>query len=300
LSDDLCADFCAWLGAERRAGAKTVETYARDVRAFLMFTGEHTGETPGLNALRGLAAADFRAFLAKAAAAGDINATRARKLSALKTFFRFLKARHGVESTALMLITRPRPKRPLPRALSPEDAKTVAYDIGEASDSAAIQARDTALMTLLYGAGLRISEALNINIGDLPAADNALRVTGKGEKQRIVPLLPAVREAIAAWLKLHPHPGRTEPLFVGARGGRLNAGVAQKALRDFRRLANLPEHATPHALRHSFATHLLAGGADLRSIQELLGHASLSTTQRYTDVDTSQLMEVWRRAFPRA
>jgi len=199
LSEDFCADFCAWLGAERRAGAKTVETYARDVRAFLIFTAEHTGETPGLNTLRGLAAADFRAFLAKAAEAGDINATRARKLSALKTFFRFLKARHGVESTALMLITRPRPRRPLPRALTPEDAKIIAYDIGEASDSAVIQARDTALMTLLYGAGLRISEALSINIGDLPAADNALRVTGKGEKQRIVPLLPVVREAIAAY-----------------------------------------------------------------------------------------------------
>ena len=270
------------------------------MRAFLVFTGEHTGEAPSLATLSGLAAADFRAFLAKAAGAGDVNATRARKLSALKTFFRYLKKKHGVESTALMLITRPRPKRPLPKALSPEDAKIVAYDIGEVSDSAAIQARDSALMTLLYGAGLRIAEALGINIGDLPAADNALRVTGKGEKQRIVPLLPVVREAIAAWLKFHPNPGRGEPLFVGARGGRLNAGVAQKALRDFRRLANLPEHATPHALRHSFATHLLAGGADLRSIQELLGHASLSTTQRYTDVDTAQLMEVWKRAHPRA
>lgn len=300
MSDDLCVDFCTWLGGERRAGAKTVETYARDVRAFLVFIGEHTGEVPNLVTLSGLAAADFRAFLAKAAQAGDVNATRARKLSALKTFFRFLKKKHGVESTALMLITRPRPKRPLPKALSPEDAKIVAYDIGEASDSAALQARDSALMTLLYGAGLRIAEALSINVGDLPAADNALRVTGKGEKQRIVPLLPAVREAIAAWLKFHPNPGRGEPLFVGARGGRLNAGVAQKSLRDFRRLANLPEHATPHALRHSFATHLLAGGADLRSIQELLGHASLSTTQRYTDVDTAQLMEVWRRAHPRA
>jgi integrase/recombinase XerC len=300
LSDDLCVDFCSWLGAERRAGAKTVETYARDVRAFLVFIGEHTGDAAGLETLRGLVAGDFRAFLARAAEAGDINATRARKLSALKTFFRFLKTRHKIDNTALSLIMRPRPKRPLPRALSPEDAKIIAFDIGEASDTPAIQARDTALMTLLYGAGLRISEALNINIGDLPAADNALRVIGKGEKQRIVPLLPVVREAIAAWLKLHPNPGRSEPLFVGARGGRLNAGVAQKALRDFRRLANLPEHATPHALRHSFATHLLAEGADLRSIQELLGHASLSTTQRYTDVETSQLMEVWRLAHPRA
>ena len=300
MSDDLCLEFCSWLGAERRAGAKTVETYARDVRAFLAFIGEHTGEAPGLDTLRGLVAGDFRAFLAKAAQAGDINATRARKLSALKTFFRYLKKRHGVDNIALSLIMRPRPKRPLPKALSPEDAKTVAFDIGAASDTPALQARDTALMTLLYGAGLRINEALLLNIGDMPAADNALRVTGKGNKQRIVPLLPVVREAIAAWLKLHPKPGRGEPLFVGARGARLNAGVAQKALRDFRRLANLPEHATPHALRHSFATHLLAGGADLRSIQELLGHASLSTTQLYTDVETSQLMEVWRLAHPRA
>jgi integrase/recombinase XerC len=300
LSEDFCLEFCSWLGSERRAGAKTVETYARDVRAFLVFTGEHTGEAPSLNSLRGLVAGDFRAFLAKAAAAGDINATRARKLSALRTFFRYLKTRHGVDNIALSLIMRPRPKRPLPKALSPEDAKIIAYDIGEASDTPAIQARDTALMTLLYGAGLRINEALLLNVGDMPAADNALRVTGKGNKQRIVPLLPVVREAIAAWLKLHPNPGRAEPMFVGARGGRLNAGVAQKALRDFRRLANLPEHATPHALRHSFATHLLAGGADLRSIQELLGHASLSTTQLYTDVETSQLMEVWRLAHPRA
>ncbi|WP_297493691.1 tyrosine recombinase XerC [Acidocella sp.] len=300
MSDDLCLEFCAWLGGERRAGEKTVETYARDVRAFLGFIGEHTGETPGLVTLAGLTAADFRAFLARAAQQGDINATRARKLSALRTFFRFLKARHGLESTALLLITRPRPKRPLPKALTPEAARIVAFDIGDASDSVAIQARDSALMTLLYGAGLRINEALQLNVGDMPAADDALRVTGKGNKQRIVPLLPVVRQAIAAWLKLHPHPGRAEPLFTGARGGRLNAGVAQKALRDFRRLENLPEHATPHALRHSFATHLLAGGADLRSIQELLGHASLSTTQSYTDVDTAQLMDVWRRAHPRA
>lgn len=270
------------------------------MRAFLIFTAEHTGEAADLATLRGLEAADFRAFLAQAAKAGDVNATRARKLSALKTFFRFLKTRHGVDNIALSLIMRPRPKHPLPKALSPEDAKSVAHDIGEASDDPATQARDTALMTLLYGAGLRINEALLLNVGDVPASDNALRVTGKGNKQRIVPLLPVVREAIATWLKLHPNPGRGEPLFVGARGGRLNAGVAQKTLRDYRRLANLPEHATPHALRHSFATHLLAGGADLRSIQELLGHASLSTTQRYTDVETSQLMEVWRRAHPRA
>ena len=301
MSDNaLLSEFCTWLGAERRAGIKTVETYARDVRAFLFFIAEHTGEAPTPKALGSLRAADFRAYLAAAAKAGDINATRARKLSALRTFFRYLHQRHGVDATQLSLITRPRPKHPLPKALTPDDALRITADIGEATDTAMEQARDAALMMLLYGAGLRIAEALALNVGDLPATDDALRVTGKGNKQRIVPLLPALRASIAAWLKLHPNPGRDEPLFTGLRGGRLNAGVAQKNLRDFRRLNGLPEHATPHALRHSFATHLLGGGADLRSIQELLGHASLSTTQRYTDVETSQLMEVWRKAHPRA
>ena len=155
-------------------------------------------------------------------------------------------------------------------------------------------------MCLLYGAGLRINEALSLNIADLPTYTNPLRVTGKGNKQRLVPLLPAIREALTTYLKLHPNPAREAPLFLGARGARLNAGVVQKTLRDFRRLNNLPEHATPHALRHSFATHLLAAGADLRSIQELLGHASLSTTQRYTDLDTAQLLTTWRDTHPRA
>ncbi|EKN00174.1 MULTISPECIES: tyrosine recombinase XerC [unclassified Acidocella] len=300
MSDDLLTAFCSWLGAERRAGAKTVETYARDVRAFLSFIAEHRGEPPTPARLGALRAADFRAFLARAAQEGDINATRARKLSALRTFYRYLHRHHGVETVQLSLLARPKPKPPLPKALSPEQALSVTHDIGEATDTAFEQARDEALMALLYGAGLRIAEALALNIGDLPAADDALRVTGKGQKQRIVPLLPAVRAAIAGWLKLHPNPGRAEPLFIGVRGGRLNASIAQKNLRNFRRLNGLPEHATPHALRHSFATHLLAGGADLRAIQELLGHASLSTTQRYTDVETSQLMDIWRKAHPRA
>ena len=170
------------------------------------------------------------------------------------------------------------------------------------SDAAAMQARDTALFTLLYGCGLRIAEALALDVRDapLPARTAMLRVVGKGGKERIVPVLPAVREAIAAWLALHPDRQPDSPLFVGARGRRLDPAVAQRTLRQFRRLHGLPEHATPHALRHSFATHLLAGGADLRSIQDLLGHASLSTTQRYTAVDEARLLEVWRKAHPRA
>jgi integrase/recombinase XerC len=165
-----------------------------------------------------------------------------------------------------------------------------------------MQARDTALFTLLYGCGLRISEALSLNRSDapLPGSDAPLRVTGKGGKTRIVPVLGIVREMTARWLVLHWQTAPDAPLFLGARGKRMDPAIAQKALRDFRRLNGLPEHATPHALRHSFATHLLAQGADLRSIQELLGHASLSTTQRYTAVDTAQLMATWRRAHPRA
>jgi integrase/recombinase XerC len=297
---NLPEEFLLWLGGERRAAAKTLETYGRDILAFLAFCSGHIGGEPDLAMLRDLRAADIRAWIAAEAKAGHGNATRARKLSALKTFYRFLHKRHGVETTALALISRPRPKRPLPKALSPADARRIAQEMGKAQDSTTLQARDAALMMLLYGTGLRIDEALSIDIGQLPATDDALRVTGKGNKQRLVPLLPVVRAAIATYLKRHPNPGPDEPLFLGARGARLNAGVVQKSLREFRRLHGLPEHATPHALRHSFATHLLAGGADLRSIQELLGHASLSTTQRYTDVDTTQLMEVWRKAHPRA
>ncbi len=296
----LALEFLAWLGGERRAAPKTLETYGRDIVAFLAFCQAHNGGEPDAAALGALRAADIRAWVAAEAQNGAGNATRARKLSAIRTFFRFLKKRHGVDSTALALVGRPRAKRPLPRALSPDDALKIAGEIGEASDTAMQQARDEALMVLLYGAGLRINEALSLNIGDLPAADDALRVTGKGGKQRIVPLLPAIRTALAAWLHLHPSRAPDAPLFLGVQGKRLNAGVVQKILRDFRRLNGLPEHATPHALRHSFATHLLAGGADLRSIQELLGHASLSTTQRYTDVETTQLMAVWRSAHPRA
>jgi site-specific recombinase XerD len=166
-----------------------------------------------------------------------------------------------------------------------------------------VQARDTGLFTLLYGCGLRIAEALALNVGDIPpptAREPVLRIRGKGRKERLVPLLPAVHEALAGWLAVHPAPAAGNPLFIGTKGKRLNPGVAQRNLRAFRRASALPEHATPHALRHSFATHLLEGGGDLRSIQELLGHASLSTTQRYTNVDTRQLMAVWRKAHPRA
>jgi integrase/recombinase XerC len=260
------------------------------------------GGEPDLTALAGLRQADIRAWLASLANEGAVNATRARHLSAVRSFFRFLARRHGVDNPAVRLIATPRASRPVPRALSPSQATDLTQDIAVMSDVAACQARDEALFTLLYGCGLRISEALALDVRDapLPGADGMLRVTGKGRKQRIVPVLPVVRNAMAAWLALHPDRQPDSPLFLGARGKRLDPAVAQRTMRHYRRLHGLPEHATPHALRHSFATHLLAGGADLRSIQDLLGHASLSTTQRYTSVDEVRLMEVWRKAHPRA
>jgi integrase/recombinase XerC len=294
--------FLEWLATERRAAVLTVEAYGGDLAGFLGFLTGHLGAEPDLEQLRTLRLADLRAWLAHEANEGAGNATRARHLSAVRSFYRFLARRHGVDNPALKLITAPRARKPLPRALAPEQARLVTDDIAEMADTAALQARDTALFTLLYGCGLRIAEALALNVRDAPAegADTVLRVLGKGGKERIVPVLPAVRQAIGEWLRLHPDRAPGGPLFLGARGKRLDAAVAQKVLRDFRRLNGLPEHATPHSLRHSFATHLLAGGADLRSIQDLLGHASLSTTQRYTSVDQARLVEVWRKAHPRA
>jgi integrase/recombinase XerC len=294
--------FLDWLAHERRAAPLTVEAYGVDLAGFLGFLTGHLGGEPDLEQLRILRLADLRAWLAHEANEGAGNATRARHLSAVRSFYRFLARRHGVDNPALKLITAPQAKKPLPRALAPNQARAVTDDIATMADTAMMQARDTALFTLLYGCGLRIAEALALNVRDapLPGTEAMLRVVGKGSKERIVPVLPAVRDAIGDWLRLHPDREPASPLFLGARGKRLDAAVAQKVLRDFRRLNGLPEHATPHSLRHSFATHLLAGGADLRSIQDLLGHASLSTTQRYTAVDQDRLVEVWRKAHPRA
>lgn len=296
------AAFLTWLGQERQASPLTVEAYGADIAAFLGFLTNHLGGEPDLAALATLRQGDIRAWLADQANDGAINATRARHLAAVRTFFRFLARRHGVDNPAIKLVSTPRSKRPMPRPLAADQASALTADIGEVSDKATTQARDTALFTLLYGCGLRISEALGLDVRDapLPGSDAMLRVMGKGSKERIVPVLPAVREAMAAWLALHPDRQPASPLFVGERGGRLNPAVAQRTMRAYRHLNGLADHATPHALRHSFATHLLAGGADLRSIQDLLGHASLSTTQRYTAVDTDRLMEVWRKAHPRA
>ncbi len=294
-------DYLAALAGQRRASAHTVAAYEADTRRFLTFLTTHLGETPTLAALGALRATDFRAWLADAAANNLGVASRGRHLAAVRGFMRFVERRHGVTCPALALVATPRARPPLPRALAAPDAVALPDGMADAALSAATGLRDAALMALLYGAGLRIGEALALDWRDLPGPDGhqVVRVIGKGRKQRLVPMIEPVLARLAAWRGAHPAPLPEAPVFVGARGARLNAAVAQRAMRSYRRLAGLPEHATPHALRHSFATHLLADGADLRTIQELLGHASLSTTQRYTALNESELLAVWRATHPR-
>ena len=287
---------------ERRLAAKTVEAYSRDVEQFLRFLTTHLGGPPRLSDLMALRVGDIRAFLAARREDGAGSRTVARSIAGVRSLVRFLERDGEVNGAAFRAIRPPRQKRTLPRPLTPEAALRVA-DPGESLDEEPwIAARNAAVFALLYGCGLRISEALGLNRGDAPRSDgDALRVTGKGGKQRIVPVLPVVVAAIAHYLRLCPwQPGLDGPLFVGAEGGRLNPRIVQRAMEGLRSALGLPPTATPHALRHSFATHLLADGGDLRTIQELLGHASLSTTQVYTEVDTERLMAAYSAAHPRA
>jgi integrase/recombinase XerC len=289
-----------WLAGEKRASPHTLDGYARDLAAFLVFLADHLGGEADLAALAGLKAADFRGFLAHRGDQGLARSSLARTMSTLRGFFRFLD-RHGLaHNPALAVVKSPRPPRSVPKPLAADEALEAVSTAGELHDEPWLAARDVALLTLLYGCGLRLGEALAMNRHDIPRADSMV-ITGKGRKQRLVPVLPVVREALAEYLRLCPYlPASDQPLFVGARGGRLNPGVVQRQMRRLRQLLGLPETATPHALRHSFATHLLAGGGDLRTIQELLGHASLSTTQRYTAVDAARLTSVYDQAHPRA
>ena len=289
-----------WLAGEKRASAHTLDGYGRDLAAFLAFLSLHLGDTPDLAALAGLAAADFRAYLARRGADGLGRSSLARAMSTLRGFFRFLDRRGLVHNPALAAVRTPRPPKSVPKPLAADEALEAVSAAGELHDEPWLAARDVALFTLLYGCGLRLGEALGLSRREVPAAETMV-ITGKGRKQRVVPVLPVVRDAIAEYLRLCPYPPAPErPLFVGARGGGLNPGVVQRQMRRLRLLLGLPDTATPHALRHSFATHLLAGGGDLRTIQELLGHASLSTTQRYTAVDSARLRQVYDDAHPRA
>ncbi|MCW5699518.1 MAG: tyrosine recombinase XerC [Rhodospirillales bacterium] len=289
-----------WLESERRAADNTTEAYERDVRGFLTFMARHLGAPPSLDDLGSLVAADFRSYLADLNGRGLARSSMARAMASVRGFFRFLERRELGHNGALRGVRTPKAPKPLPKALSVADALDVVDKIGNLSDDRWIALRDQALFLLLYGCGLRIGEALGLRRADLPVGDT-LVVTGKGGKQRVVPLLPVVIEALHAYLDACPYfRDADDPLFVGARGKGLRAAVVQRQMKQLRVQLGLPETATPHALRHSFATHLLAGGGDLRTIQELLGHASLSTTQRYTEVDMARLAAVHRAAHPRA
>lgn len=310
------ANFCAapqiaeeaalWLQAlsgEKRASRHTLDGYARDVGTFLSFLTEHLGAKPDAAALIGLQPADLRAFLARRRNEGLESRSLLRALAAIRNFSRFLEKK-GLARTDLFAAVRP-PKKPhsLPQALSVGDARDLidpSQRAGEAREPWVL-ARDAAVLALLYGAGLRISEALSITRADAPVGRiDRVTITGKGGKTRTLPVIEPVRQAIEAYLAICPYELSGGPLFVGARGGPLSPRIVQLAVQRLRGALGLPDSATPHALRHSFATHLLGRGGDLRTIQELLGHASLSTTQIYTAVDRKRLLDAYRSAHPRA
>jgi integrase/recombinase XerC len=289
------------LGGERRLAAKTVEAYSRDVGQFLAFLTGHLGGAPKLADLKSLATSDLRAFLAARRNTGAGSRTLARGLAGIRSLVGFLEREEGANGAALRAVRSPRQRKTLPKPLAVAAARQVIDAENGLDDEPWIAARNAAVLALLYGSGLRISEALSLSRGEAPRGPNdALRIIGKGSKPRIVPVLPQVAVAIGEYLRLCPYrTGPEGPLFLGARGERLNPRIVQRAMAKLRGALGLPETATPHALRHSFATHLLSAGGDLRSIQELLGHASLSTTQIYTEVDTTRLIEVFERAHPR-
>ncbi len=305
IAPDTAAEIGRWrayLGAERRMSPKTLEAYERDVGQFLGFMAEHLGGPPSLKSLAKITPADVRAFMASRRAEGAGNRTLMRSLAGARSFVRFLERNGKGKVGALAAIRAPKAGRTLPKPLTASAAKQMTdIDLRAGEDRETwILARDAAVLALLYGCGLRISEALSLRRSDANGKD-ALTVTGKGNKTRMVPVLPQVTKAIADYIALCPYDLPADgPLFLGAKGGPLSPRIVQLAMATLRGALGLPETATPHALRHSFATHLLARGGDLRSIQELLGHASLSTTQIYTAVDTARLLEVYASAHPRA
>lgn len=288
------------LSALDDAAPATITAYRGDVAGFLIFMGEYHGGAVAPAVLQRLAITDMRAWMAHERGRGRSARSLARGLSAVKSFYRWWADHDEFDATPVLSVRAPRFQRKLPRPLNEDAARAVIAQVDLQSMEPWIAARDTAVVTLLYGCGLRISEALSLTGRDAPLPD-MLRITGKGGKQRMVPVLPVARAAVEAYRKACPH--QLEPanaLFRGAKGGPLAASLVQRAMRAARMQLGLPATATPHALRHSFATHLLNRGGDLRTIQELLGHASLSTTEAYTSIDTARLMEVYARSHPRA
>lgn len=297
-------DWLAHLTGERRASRHTLDSYTRDLRQFLSFAAVHFGAAPSLATFAGLTPADLRAFMAQRRSEGAGSRSLLRQLAGLRSFTRHLERNGKAKTSAFAVLRRPKAPRRLPKPLPAEAARQVVGVAARAGENrpAWILARDAAVLGLLYGAGLRISEALSVRRSEAPVGElDVLTVIGKGRKTRSVPVIAPVRRGIEAYLALCPYvllPDK--PLFVGAKGGPLSPRLIQLSVERLRGALGLPETATPHALRHSFATHLLGRGGDLRAIQELLGHASLSTTQIYTAVDSARLLAAYREAHPRA
>ncbi len=292
--------FLEYAAREQRLALNTLEAYKSDLSEFFAFMQAHLGEEPGIRTLSELQARDIRAFLASRRRDGLADASIARLLSAIKSLYRWLDRAHGVENPEIAFLTGPKTPNRLPRPVDESAAKDLIETAGDLQEEPWVAARDIAILTLLYGAGLRISEALGLS-GDVASAQDRIRIKGKGGRFRIVPLIPAVRRAIDDYAIRCPYMiGRNTPLFYGVRGKPVQPAIVRRQVQILRGALGLPETATPHALRHSFATHLLANGADLRSIQALLGHASLSTTQVYTGVEAERLRKVHANAHPRA
>jgi integrase/recombinase XerC len=306
VSPDVKAEIARWLdylGAERRMSPKTLEAYERDAGQLLSFLAEHMGGAPTLKQLAKLTPADVRAFMAARREAGAGNRSLMRGLAGARSFARFLERNGKGKVAALTAVRTPKLPRSLPKPVAADAAKRmtdIELRAGEVREPWVV-ARDAAVLGLLYGAGLRISEALGLARKNFDTAADALTVTGKGNKARMVPMLPQVAKLVADYIALCPHDLPDDgPLFIGSRGGPLSPRIVQLTMARLRGALGLADSATPHALRHSFATHLLARGGDLRAIQELLGHASLSTTQIYTAVDAERLLDVYKTAHPRA
>jgi integrase/recombinase XerC len=296
---ELAARWASYLQHDRRRSQHTVRAYTSTAHRLIDFFGRYRGETIDAAALTKVEAADLRAFLADRRASGLGGASAARELSAVRAFLRYAADQQGVPAQ-LPRTRAPKRPRTLPRPAAPDEAVGLAENAAEAASAPWIGARDLAILLLLYGAGLRVAEAMSLTADLLPLG-STLRVTGKRSKTRIIPVVAVVREALEDYVRQCPYPLRgAVPLFVGARGGPLNPDLVRRAVAAARKRLGLPDTLTPHALRHSFATHLLARGADLRSLQELLGHASLSSTQIYTAVDAARLLDVYRHAHPRA
>ena len=301
---DLAAARTLWLDMlkhGKRFSSHTVEAYERDTRQFFQFLTGHCGGAPGMKDVAELRPADFRAFLARRRNDGVGVRSMGRNLAGVRSFLKHLEREGLVNAAGARALRAPKQPKSLPKPLAIDKALSVAASAGELADEPWIAARNVAVLTLLYGCGLRISEALNLLSENIQDGQRTLNILGKGSKTRLVPLLPAIHTAISQYRKLCPYDlNGSTPLFRGARGGILHAAIIQKEMVKLRSALDLPDTATPHALRHSFATHLLSRGGDLRSIQELLGHASLSTTQIYTAVDSARLLSAWAAAHPRA